>query len=307
MRGATEEPANGATTPARVAGRPSSTSTPLRREQPAWLQRHFRLLVAVDVASGIAAVLVSQVVAFGVQHAQLEVRGIRIPYATAILAVVPAWTLLLSTAGCYDVAPLGTSVGEARRVANAGTRFLALMAVAYYVLHLQQLGRGFTIAIVPLAAGFSMIGRLALRYQLHVQRKHGRAVRRALVMGPRDQSSQMLEHLAHHPEAGITPVAVLLPDGVGTLRANGSEVPIAGTPDDALQALGTTGADLLLITGNLANGGLRSLTWTLQGTGVDVLVAPTVTQLASFLDVRPVAGLPLLYVDRASLPATAAD
>jgi hypothetical protein len=47
---------------------------------------------------------------------------------------------------------------------------------------------------------------------------------------------------------------------------------------------------------------LRRLTWRLEGTGVAVMVAPTFAGLAGpRLDVRPVAGLPLLYVDNAAL------
>ncbi len=301
--GSIEQPSNGADATAPKTDGTSTTTSPLPRAVPGWLRQHLGLLVVVDVAAGVAAVLLSQVMAFGLQHAELEVRGVLIPYAAAVVGVVPAWLILLATSGAYDIAPFGSPSHEVRRIVNAGTQLLALMAVAYYIVHLEQLGRGFMIAIAPLATGLTLTGHLAARFRLHLQRRHGRAIRRAIVMGPRDTSSQLLEHLAGHPEAGIDAVAALLPDETGTLRANGSEVPIAGGPDDALALLTTTDADLLLITGNMANGGLRRLTWALEGTGIDVLVAPTVTEFASLLDVRPVAGLPLLYVDRASIPS----
>jgi len=72
-----------------------------------------------------------------------------------------------------------------------------------------------------------------------------------------------------------------------------------------LRALTSTGADLLIVTGGMTGSDLRSLTWRLEGSGVAVMVAPTVAGLAGpQLDVRPVAGLPLLYVDHASLGLT---
>jgi hypothetical protein len=42
---------------------------------------------------------------------------------------------------------------------------------------------------------------------------------------------------------------------------------------------------------------VRSLVWKVEGSGIDVFVVPTLTQRAGH-DIRPVAGLPLVYVDR---------
>jgi hypothetical protein len=81
------------------------------------------------------------------------------------------------------------------------------------------------------------------------------------------------------------------------LRSNGYDIPILGQPADALAALARIDADLLIVTGRMAAGELRALSWALEGTGVEMLVAPSVPQLAKVLDIRPVAGLPLLYVD----------
>jgi FlaA1/EpsC-like NDP-sugar epimerase len=272
-------------------------STSMRRDMPVWLWRHVKVLVLIDVVAATAATLISQFMAFGLQHADLSVRGATIPYPAAILAVVPTWLAVLATSRCYDVAPFGTSPGEVRRVIGAGTQFLALMAMAYYVVHLEQLGRDFMIAIVPLATGLTLAGRAGARVGLLIQRSRGHAVRRAVVMGPRNNSVRLLDHLAHHPASGIAPVAALVTDDEGALRVNGFEIPVVGRPEDALATIERTGGDLLIVTGSLAPGELRTLTWALEGTGVDVLVAPSVTHLASLIHVRPVAGLPLLYVD----------
>lgn len=285
--------------PSRLAAAPADAR--LAADPPAWLRRHAKTLIVVDVLAGASATLLSQFLAFGLQHAELWVRGFKIPYLMAVFAVVPTWLAVLAAAGCYDVGPLGTPSRETRRVVNAAMHFLALMAVAYYVAHVEQLGRDFMIAIVPLATAMTLGGRAVARLGLLLQRSRGHAVRRAIVMGPRDASERLLEHLAHHPTAGITPVAALLSGDDLVLRANGSSIPVAGGPEDALALLTSTDADLLLISGGLAPGELRTLTWALEGTGVDVLVAPTMAQFTRLLDVRPIAGLPLLLVDYSSV------
>jgi FlaA1/EpsC-like NDP-sugar epimerase len=281
----------------RSNGNGAGELTLANRERPRWLRRRIWTLAFLDGAAAVVATMGSQFLAFGFGHAELLIRDTEVPYWAAILAVVPAWLGSMAMAGCYDVGPFGEPTAQTRRIVNAGTHFLALMAVAYYIAHLEQLGRDFMIAIAPLATGITLAVRVASRSELRFQRSRGRATRPALVVGPSSTSRPLLDHLAEHPEAGLTAVAALLPPG-DPMRPEDVRVPVAGTTDDVMTALTSTGADVLVVTSNLRPGELRDLTWELEGKGVDVLVAPTVTQMAAFFDVRPVAGLPLLYVDQ---------
>lgn len=288
------EPANGVRTNGHGVVSRATVGT---HERPRWLRRRLITLTILDGVAAIVATLTSQFFAFGFGHAELTIRGTEVPYAAAMVAVVPTWLCVLATAGCYDLGPFGEPNSQTRRIVNAGTHFLALMAVAYYIIHLEQLGRDFMIAIAPLATGFTLAGRALGRTGLRIQRGRGHAIRPAIVMGPSTSSKPLLAHLAHHPEAGVDAVAALLPAD-DPIDAAELDVPVTGTPDDLVATLARTGADLVLVTGNLKPGELRDLTWELEGRGVDVLVAPTVTQMAAFFEVRPVAGLPLLYVDK---------
>src|SRR6266545_1060640 len=93
----------------------------------------------------------------------LLVRGYHIPYNMLAVATVPGWLVVLGMSRAYDIGPFGTDPTEMRRVVSAAAHFLALIAVAYYVVHLQQLGREFLIAIIPLATAFTLTGRFAAR------------------------------------------------------------------------------------------------------------------------------------------------
>ena len=97
---------------------------------------------------------------------------------------------------------------------------------------------------------------------------------------------------------------------VGGTGANGSGETDAGDaaghaatahphPLVVSDALARTAAETLIVTGGLAQGQLRDIAWMLQGTGVELLVIPTPADIEGLrTEIRPVAGLPLLYLDR---------
>lgn len=291
---------------------------PIHRDPPLWLRRQSQLLMVLDGAAAVVATLASQVWSFGWRGTSLEIHSVQIPYTAAVLVTVPVWLVILAVHRCNDIGPFGAVNNEVKRVIGAGANFLAVIAVIYYAVRLERLAREYLIVIVPLAVGLTLLGRLAARYQLRIQRERGHATRRAIIMGPRRTAHAVLERLAQHPHSGIVVTAALtngnghdtaitrgepapLLGGAGELgEANVPEamVPILGRPNDLFEALPTSDADLLIITGGLAPGELRKLTWELEETGVEVLVAPAAANVAEpQLDIRPVAGLPLLYVD----------
>ena len=55
-------------------------------------------------------------------------------------------------ADAYDVGPFGTTNGLWTRVVRAGAQLLAVVAVAYYVLHLALVGRGVLAAVMIISA-----------------------------------------------------------------------------------------------------------------------------------------------------------
>jgi FlaA1/EpsC-like NDP-sugar epimerase len=290
------------------ARRTTVNGTAVRREAPRWLHKHVQMLALLDALAAAAATLASKALAFGMgSNADLHVRSVHVPYVAFILVSVPTWLALLATSRCYDAGPFGTGNGEARRVVSAGAHFVAVMAVAYYLLHIQNLGRAFLAAIVPFAIAFTLLGRALARYRLRLQRVRGHATRRTLVMGLPRNTSLLLDHLAVHPYTGIAPAQVAVPGGAAQLQTESSTASLHVTDalsdvTEVLRALTATRADLLIVTGGMSGSELRKLTWRLEGTGVAVMVAPTVAGLAGpQLDVRPVAGLPLLYVDHARL------
>jgi exopolysaccharide biosynthesis polyprenyl glycosylphosphotransferase len=69
--------------------------------------------------------------------------------------------------------------------------------------------------------------------------------------------------------------------------------------DDAVEALERTHADAVLVASASDNAGqyLRNLSWRLEGTNIEVLVAPGLIEVApARMQIRPTASLPLIHV-----------
>jgi exopolysaccharide biosynthesis polyprenyl glycosylphosphotransferase len=89
-------------------------------------------------------------------------------------------------------------------------------------------------------------------------------------------------------------------------RARGADlaVPVVGRVDDLFTTVQELGVDAVIIADShtIAGQALRRLGWQLEDTGVQLIVAPAVTQVAGpRIVIHPIAGLPLLEVDEPEL------
>jgi len=268
--------------------------------RPAWLTTYVGVLVGVDALAMAAATLVAKRWWLGADAVTLHIRDLGLPYSLMPLATVPTWLVILALAGAYDVGPFGAARGLWTRIVRAGAQLLAVVAVTYYVLHLQMLGRGLLVAVIPLAVACTIAGRAGVSVVLRRARRQGRARRTALVAGSRRTIEAVVTQLADHPGAGITPIDALVVAGTNGKSEVDPAIPVAegDAPAAITDALVASGAEAVILTGGLAKGQLREIAWRLQGTGVELLVAPAPGELDGLRSqVRPVAGLPLLYVD----------
>jgi FlaA1/EpsC-like NDP-sugar epimerase len=269
-------------------------------ERPRWLTAFVAVLVVVDGLAMAAATLTAKLTAPGLEGAEVHIRSIRLPDTMLALATIPTWLVILALADAYDVGPFGTINGLWTRVIRAGAQLLAVVAVAYYVLHLALVGRGVLAAVVPLAVVFTLGARAVVAAVLRHARRRGRARRTALVAGSRRGIDAVIDQLAERPASGITPIDALVL-GPDAHNGNAGKLPVAAGDVGAAvsAALARSDAEALIVTGGLARGQLRDIAWRLEGTGVELLVMPAPSELEELsADIRPVSGLPLFYVDR---------
>ena len=78
-------------------------------------------------------------------------------------------------------------------------------------------------------------------------------------------------------------------------------MPVVGSLTSVPSAVARLGVDTVAVTASrgLTGGVLKRLGWDLEGAGVDLVVAPALTDIAGpRVHIRPVSGLPLLYVEQ---------
>jgi len=321
-----------------LSSRASSPSAlpDLQVSRPRWLIAYTAVLVMLDGAAMAAATLTAKISWIGIDPEPLYVRSYSIPYTALTLATVPTWLVLLALVGAYDLGPFASNSDDWSRVIRAGAQLLAVIAVAYYIVHLALLGRGVLAGTVPLAVILTLGGRTLAQLALGELRRRGHARRTALVIGSQGSVDTFVRHLESRPTAGVTVVGVSVigddtppveaagqpsgddrgsvpngaaanggddrdaaPEAAGRAVSNGARAGMHPHPLVVSDALARAGAETLIVTGGLAQGQLRDIAWMLQGTGIELMVIPTPGDIEGLsTEIRPVAGLPLLYLDR---------
>jgi exopolysaccharide biosynthesis polyprenyl glycosylphosphotransferase len=253
-------------------------------------------LVVVDVVLAEGAALLGVLMRFGGnQQASL----LHLPYAELASALPAVWVAAVLTAGAYDRRFLVSGPEQFQRVVNAGVWLLAGIALASFFTH-ADLSRGLVAIVVPLVTVLTLVGRYTARKLLHRRVARGRHLHRVIVAGSADEVRNLIRHMRRAPYAGYDVVGTCL---AGTRDAAGLVdvmVPVLGPVSSVYEVARRLGADTIAVagTGALSDRELRRLSWKLEGTGTELVVAPSITDIAGpRIRVRPIHGLPLLIVE----------
>jgi exopolysaccharide biosynthesis polyprenyl glycosylphosphotransferase len=123
---------------------------------------------------------------------------------------------------------------------------------------------------------------------------------RVLVVGHRSAAEELIRKLTARPEAGFRVAGVCFADDAQPWAGEVLGAPVLGTVADAAQVAREVGADAVAVAGSEAITGdaVRRLGWDLEGSGVDLVLAMSLTDVAGpRVLMQPVNGLPLVYVD----------
>jgi len=139
------------------------------------------------------------------------------------------------------------------------------------------------------------------------RQKSGIATHRMLLVGTLQEALEVYATIARDPTAGLVPVGIHLTEGYAPNPSLSTPVPVhAGR--DVLSLVRELNADTIAICGSASAepGELRRLAWQLEGTGIDLVVAPQLTDIAGpRVHIRPIEGMPLLYVEEPTLSGLA--
>jgi exopolysaccharide biosynthesis polyprenyl glycosylphosphotransferase len=273
-----------AATSAPAASRP-------RAGAPAWVGTYSLALTLVEV--------VAAAVAAGAVLATHPVVPTSSPLFWAAPALVVAWPLLLRATGAHSERVFGTGSEEYRAVGRAGFVLLAVAGFVSYAAALD-LSRALVVVAVPALTLATLAGRFAARCALRALRARGQCIKRVVVVGRGAAVLELAGRLRRENYAGLDVVAACVTPDDRDRVAEAAGVPVGGL-DDVVALAGRLRADTIAVTSasETAAQYLRGLSWQLEGTGIELLVAPGLIEVAGpRLHIRPLEGLPLLSVEQ---------
>jgi exopolysaccharide biosynthesis polyprenyl glycosylphosphotransferase len=261
----------------------------------AWASSYLRRASVVDCACAFGAGLVAAYLRFG------DISQIPIVYVWLLSATPVVWCICVLLAGGYDARVIGLGSDEFRRIINAALGVAAVVVVTSYLTHLN-LSRSYLGIALPWAAVSDLGCRYLLRKHLHVQRGLGSCSHRVVAVGHADAVADLVTTLRRDRYHGLSIVASCLAGKVEAKRLAG--VPVAGSLDRVTEAVSAFEADTVAVLAcpEMGPDRLRELAWKLEKTGTDLFVAPVLLDVAGPRTmIRPVAGLPLMYLDHPDL------
>ncbi|MEV0899605.1 sugar transferase [Actinoplanes sp. NPDC049802] len=285
-----QPPSNGV--PRNAWSRPS-------RRLSRWHRPYTLALIVLDLLSVLGA---SYIASF-LEKSRAGFSNSELFFLFAYIVLPLGWLLLLWTNGTYDRRYLGLGSEEFKRVVRASVTVVACVSLLAFATK-TDLSRG-TVATVSLSALLLiLLSRVTARQVLHFARRStGHGAHRMVLVGTLPEALEVYTAVTRSPAAGLIPVAIHLTDGYAAARGIETPVPVyAGR--DVLSLVREVGADTIAVCGSASAepGELRRLAWQLEGTGVDLVVAPQLTDIAGpRVHIRPIEGLPLLHVEEPTL------
>lgn len=217
-------------------------------------------------------------------------------YALIGAGLLIAWLLVIAATGAYESRYFGTGPEEYKRVLAGTARAFGLLAVVALIFKIGM-ARGFVTGSFILGVLLLLMGRKLARGWLVRKRIAGQRSHRTLVVGSVEAVNDFVSELLAHPNAGLRAVAACttVADNPGWLA-----VDRVGGIEDVARAARRLEVDTVVVTSGpeLNARMLRSISWSLEGLGIELVVTPSLTGVAMpRLSLRPLGGLALLHVD----------
>jgi exopolysaccharide biosynthesis polyprenyl glycosylphosphotransferase len=268
-----------------------------------WQNRYSRYLTATDVLSVIASVGLAQLLRFGsVADPTIVVRNTTYLEISFIIAAV--WLAALSINHSRSPRVIGSGVEEYRRVWWATISVFGAIAIVSMLLKLE-IARGYLMIALPVGLALLLLSRwIARKVVVRARKSFGKCITRLLVVGSPRAVRDLTLALAREPWSGYDVVGACVP-GPSSRAEIGvpgfGPIPVLGDESQVAAAIAATGSHAVALTATeqFHGKGLRDLSWELESIDIDLLVVPGVVDIAGpRLHMRPVAGLPLIHVEK---------
>ncbi|MBG0813896.1 sugar transferase [Planomonospora sp. ID82291] len=221
-------------------------------------------------------------------------------YLEVALAVllVAVWPLVMAAVGVYDERYLGEGPEEYHKVLRAALGVASAVAIIAYATQ-TPIARGYVVVGIPLAGFLNVLIRYGLRQRLHRRRYEGACMRRVVVVGHWTSVLELHAQLSRKPHHGMKIVAACVPSKDSDRPQQFDGFPVLGDFSTVPETVREVRADTVAVLSCPEFDGiaLRRLAWRLEEDDTELYVASALMEVAGpRINIRPVAGLPLLHV-----------
>jgi exopolysaccharide biosynthesis polyprenyl glycosylphosphotransferase len=250
-----------------------------------------------DFVAVALAVLIGYYVRFGFGAAFAGVD------AALVLALPFGWVLLAAANHAYDARRVDAGSTGFHMVVRTLLQMAAAVALVSYVADLE-VSRGFLGIALPVVFALTALVRGFVRLRLTRLRHSGRALERVVLAGRAASVHPLVAAMRREQAAGFEIAGVCLPtDEAAELELRHAMadlgVPVLSDIAGVRGAVERSGAvSVAVVPGDVSPAALRSIAWTLEDLGTELIVSSGLTEVApNRVHVQSVGGTPLLRVD----------
>lgn len=252
-------------------------------------------VLALAIGDGAIGALAATVPA---QFSSTLGQQVTVAIALAIIGAV-LWPLAICLARGYVRSRVGVGSEELRGVLRAGVGVVVAGAFPAGLLGQEALLK-LVVVGVPFAILLSVTVRFAARKVLHRRQSRGLTMRHVIVVGSAAATRELHRRLENETYCGMKVVGACLPrEELDSISE--PNMPVLGDLSEVAAVVRRTGCDAVAVTSDDATryNYLRKLAWSLEGSGVEMLVDPGLVEVAGpRMHIRPLMGAPLLHIEQ---------
>ncbi|MGH3414242.1 MAG: sugar transferase [Marmoricola sp.] len=210
---------------------------------------------------------------------------------------VGLWVFVLLAAGTYETRNFGVSFDDFRAILLGCVVSVCLVGFVGFVSP-GVIPRSYPLLMFGLGTPALLIVHYLDRRVLHFLRRRGYFVRRTVAVGSGAAVAALIAVFARVPWTGYRVVGLCVPAGEQDVGLPDAQV--LGSAEDVRRVATEHHADAVLVASGAYSSptDLKRIGWELEGLGLEMLVTPTLTDVAGpRIHMGHVAGLPLLHVD----------
>ncbi len=254
---------------------------------------------AADLTAALIAGLVVYVTQPHIELHRIYLLGLRVHYIVLAVASMPVWLGCLAAAGAYRRRRPYEGLVSFRVPIVTALQLMAAVAIGSFVFNLP-VSRDLVVIYFPSLIAAVVVTRWMARVTLARALHQGHGTIRVVLVGDPRSVRQFATHLLRKDSGAFEVAGVCTPmHGHDTLEVRGRRLQCVGRPDEVVSKAKELNADTVAVVGPspFTVVTLQEIAWQLERSGIDLLVAPDVVEMAGpRIRVTPIMGLPLLHI-----------